>query len=112
MGFNKKGIGGLWVKEKTKNKNGRVVKTRYLSMKITVGERSLYFVAFSAGKRPDSNPSYPDFIIYPSGEETERFITELSSSINQAFGTDDNIPIVKADDIDGESINGGDFYDL
>lgn len=86
MSFDKKGIGAIWLREKQKNlSNGRVVNTKYLSMTIDVIDRKvkLKFVAFAAGKSANSSKNYPDFIIFPSGDETEKLLREFAAYLKQ-----------------------------
>jgi len=57
--------GAIWIKEKIKEKNGKQIRTRYLSfyVKDEQGNKKWY-VAFASGKKADGNAKYPDFIIY------------------------------------------------
>lgn len=86
MAFEKKGLGAIWLREKQKNlANGKMMTTKYLSMTIDVIDRKvkLKFVAFASGKTANSNKNYPDFIIFPSGDETEKLLREFASYLKQ-----------------------------
>jgi len=59
-----KNIGAIWIREKIKEKNGRQVRIRYLSIKINLPNgQQILGVAFPSGKKGIAD-KYPDFLIY------------------------------------------------